>query len=126
EGIKTALGGWTATHPPLPARIKRIDKNWDGKFPSVSSSHKASMDFTSTKNASQASAASAMALAAAAASAMDAQGNTRISEDTIEHVGEIQPESIEAARDFLSHLPEDIHNAAHSPNSAKALVYCLL
>lgn len=125
EGIKTALGGWTATHPPLPERIKRIDKYWDGKFPGISASHKAAADETSG-NTGDAVTNSAMALAAGAAAAMHAHGNARISEDTVEHVGEIQPESIEAARAFLSQLPDDIHNAAHAPNSAKALVYCLL
>ncbi len=124
EGIKTALGNLTSTHPPLKDRIKRIDKSWNGQFPHVSVSHKADIDYSGVDvNENAASAISA--LAAGTAAAMHGQTG-KINEDAIEHVGEIQPESIEAARNFLEHLPDNIHDAAHHPNSAKALLYCLL
>ncbi len=124
QGIKSMLGGWTSTHPPLNDRIKRIDKHWDGKYSHVSASHKADIDYSAVPVHDRAAAA----LAAVGAAALQAQTSqqSRIDEETIEHVGEILPESIDAARDFLSHLPDDIHDAAHKSGSAKALVYCLL
>jgi len=32
SGLKSGLSGLTATHPPLPERIQRIDPRWDGSF----------------------------------------------------------------------------------------------
>jgi len=32
RGTRKALSGLTATHPPLPSRIRRIDPSWDGSF----------------------------------------------------------------------------------------------
>ncbi len=36
QGVKSWLGAATATHPPLPERIRRVDPDWDGQFPKAS------------------------------------------------------------------------------------------
>ena len=138
DGLKSMsfFGGMLSTHPPLPDRIKRVDPNWNGQFPAVSTSYSSAADYeTETHSPSAKDKLSVMAGvgavlgsvgASGSATAANASGGATLNDETIEHVGEIEPETVEMARDFLDHLPDTIHDATHEPNSAKALVYCLL
>lgn len=132
----SSFGGFLATHPPLDKRIRRIEPKWNGQFPVIGPKTAASVANTDEisknldENNSQAEKIASVLLAAGAAS-QSASTSSRashhtIDESTLERVGEIDPEGVEIAKDFLTHLPEEISTAAHDTHSAKALIYCLL
>ncbi len=111
QGVKTAFSGLMATHPPLSERIKRIEPRWNGQF-------------ADSGAVAQPSTASAVVDArhAPVSGFSPAQIDTHIIDD----IGDPKPEHVEFARNFIDGLPPVVHNAAHEPFSARALIYCLL
>lgn len=106
-GQGLALSRMMATHPPLEARIRRIQPNWKGVVlgdevfePPV-------------QPTAQPSAASTGFSAAAAGVA-------------IASIGEPQPLHLEEARESLAQIDERLRDAAHDPHDALTILYGLL
>ncbi|MCV6614884.1 MAG: M48 family metallopeptidase [Cellvibrionaceae bacterium] len=117
QGVSMALGSMMATHPPLEERIRRIEPNWNGQFPSVAgATHSAS---------AHATASSEMASGFAQATPAAATANVNDT-SAMECIGVLSEEHVAVAQQTLADIPAEIKAAAHEPFSARALVYCLL
>ncbi|CDF84854.1 peptidase, M48 family [Pseudomonas knackmussii B13] len=96
------------THPPLKQRIRRIEPNWDGRYPKV----EPRLDTPLLDRESWNAALSGFAPSAALAS--------------VEAIGEPREEHLEVARSTLHQLDDRLHSAARTIDGAQALVYGLL
>jgi Zn-dependent protease with chaperone function len=114
-------GGWfgaMATHPPLEERIRRIDPNFDGKFPRLAMEPEPT-PLVPDKPSRQfgmldAFGAAGSVLPPVAATAALAQ------------VSKPLPEHLARAGGILAALPDDLTRAAHEPFDANALLYAML
>lgn len=105
QGVKSMLGGMTATHPPLDVRIKRIDPQFDGDFTSVSSKRsKAKPKKHEDKRPEM-----AQKLIAALA-----------------FIGAPSEQHVAYARELVSGIPERLHDAIGTPWGARAVIFALL
>jgi Zn-dependent protease with chaperone function len=117
QGVTNLLGGITATHPPLKERIRRIDPRWNGEFVQTKTSRienaiKQDKKTNSRKEKVASSVTSAIILQSVL--------------QTMEHMGNPGEKEIEAAREIINEIPEEIHNAIHEPYGVRAIIYCLL
>jgi Zn-dependent protease with chaperone function len=123
NGLKTSWLGAFSTHPPLVARIMRLDPAFDGTFPRVVPEQKKVL-WTDTLETEEkqpldkvpGGAAAVVALAVLAA---DPRNVTR-------DIGTPVREHMESARRLLASLPPEIHEAARDPFGACAVIYGLL
>ncbi len=111
QAVRLFLGALTATHPPLPVRIRAIEPGWDGKFISGATTATA---LDGIDGVAGFSAATPDATASAAPDAIAAQ------------VGNPTPASVTQAHALIGGLTQHSVDAAHEPFSARALVYALL
>jgi hypothetical protein len=110
-----ATSGFTslfATHPPLEARIRRIDPSWNGEFADAPDSGVADL-------APKAGAAGASNLTEASTAAVGLAG-------AVASIGQPRPSHIRQASRLLASLPADLLAAARETYSARAIVYGLL
>jgi hypothetical protein len=106
EGVSVGLTSLMATHPPLSARILRIEPNWNGEFPA----------------APPAGAPAAVVGAAAFAG--------EVPVEVVKHASEQVGSPTEIHRAYavqlIDSLPQAILEAAHEPYGARAVLYGLL
>ncbi|HUL53671.1 MAG TPA: M48 family metallopeptidase [Opitutaceae bacterium] len=111
------LGGLWATHPPLDARIRAIDPQWDGTFfqpaETVDVAHESFVQagLVPPKAGLPSGAAQAIALTPAAVMAA---------------VGTLNPEHVDYARALLDRMPAPLLAAARNGREAPAVIYGLL
>ncbi len=110
--------GLFATHPPLEERIRRIDPNWDGKFPKIK---KPEPPPTPAKTAQPARAAINPQSALGAALALSLEPR-----QAVDAAGRMHHESIARARALIDRIPPIITDAAADPFGARAVVLALL
>ena len=115
NGVRSSLQSIFATHPPLDERIKRIDPQWDGKFPPVT--HEVSEDENLSAQTKQAATDRSMQKAAA---------GIIIANQVLNNVGQTSPEHLDYAVALVNDIPSAIHDAAHEPYAARAVIYCLV
>lgn len=108
QGVLTRFNALMATHPPLAERIKRIQPQWDGRFPTLERS-----SATAASSSAHSEQMAGFAAGAAPASAIDS-------------IGQPSPEHVAHARSLLNSIPDSLSEAAHDPFAARALVYSLL
>jgi Zn-dependent protease with chaperone function len=99
-----SLGGLLATHPDLTVRIKRIDSQFDGRFPQRIEPINF---FNETKNAKP-----------------KAEPFTR--DSILGNLGNLNKENVFAAAAALSGLPQAASESARNPLTAQAVFYALL
>jgi Zn-dependent protease with chaperone function len=122
QGVPS-LSGLFATHPPLEARIRRLDPSFDGRFPLVAPGR------TVAIGPKAAAVASALAPAGAFAgfSAHDREAVAPLSpEAVVATVGSPTQEHIDYATALIERLSPTLAEAARDPFSARAIVYALL
>jgi Zn-dependent protease with chaperone function len=120
RAVSGFMRGLSATHPPLPERIRRIDPHWDGKFDfsdPTAPAQEAEQTAESEARPRRAAAGQAAAVAAGAAAA-DVMS-------AIEQIGNPQPQAVDYARSLLAGLPAAVKQAAREPYGARAVLYCL-
>ncbi len=124
NAMQSSLGGMLSTHPPLPKRIRAIDRNWDGTF---TRGEKRSAKAVSPKGAG-------------ASGGIKQQGGGRsgrgLAPDSIaagvgmmafiHAIGTVSAESVDYARALRSGLPEELVTSIHSAKDAPVVVACLL
>ncbi|MBC6907315.1 hypothetical protein DWB84_17900 [Saccharophagus sp. K07] len=115
QGLKSALGGLMATHPPLPLRIRKILPRWDGSM--ITPTAQTAVDDIQPKPSTTAAGFSTAAASLAQVGTLSA---------AIEQVGNPTEENLKSAQVFLMELPKSIYAAAHEPFSCRALIYWLL
>jgi Zn-dependent protease with chaperone function len=106
-----------ATHPPLDERIRRLDPMFDGTFPEVKPVTVSPVEAQGPRPARVLRILPGLpqvaALGAAAAEVAD-------------HVGRVEPPHVAYAQGLHVDIPPRLQDAARSPFSARALIYCLL
>lgn len=116
QAVSPFFNIWMATHPPLDQRIRRIDPQWNGRFPKVErlqSSNRIFMHDLSRSEISQIQPGSHM--------------EHSVSTDTLlASVGELGGQNLSYATKLLAELPAQVLQASHDPFSARALIYCLM
>ena len=115
-GVRQALDGMLATHPPLDQRIRRITPGWDGRYPHVAELSAVTPAAVASDSAGNLHDLSAFAPGLSAASASEAIGA----------IGDPQAAHLLAARSTLAQLDLALSEAAHSCSGAQALLYGLL
>ncbi|WP_323845075.1 M48 family metallopeptidase [Microbulbifer magnicolonia] len=113
SGLKKSFTNLFATHPPLAARIARLDPQWNGRFPSTDSAP-AGLSVTAQQDAQ------VMGIAATAApyqQVIDAVDNS---------IGNPSEQQVDYGRQLLQSVPAALQQAARDPFAARALVYYLL
>ena len=120
QGVTSAFGRLTATHPPLETRIRRIQKNWDGQFitPSAPPQQTHSTVSRVAPSSARAHAGEAIEFTGAASLAMAAQA--------IESIGNPTKQHLDQAQKTLASIPDKLLEAARDPYSARALIYALI
>jgi len=118
----TGLSGLFATHPPLEQRIRRLDPNWDGKFPP----------------AAPGGAAAGLEMDGIAALAGDghpgpdqaARYRTAMPAAALQHaaeqVGNPTAAHGEYVRKLVAGMPRPVVEAAHDPYGARAIIFAAL
>ncbi len=111
QGVTTFLSGLFATHPPLEARIRAIEPNWNGEFV-VSTGRKPATEQKSgtTQQPSQKEKLAGVFTTAA----------------ILDHIGNPQAAHLRQAQNLLAEIPSVIKQSAHEPHGARALIYVLL
>lgn len=112
EGIRSSLGGLMSTHPPLETRIKRIDPNWQGQFPTTTAQSVANQTHEGVSGFSQ-------------QTATPSQPAANL-DTALDDIGSPTPHHIQQAQKILSSIPQHLLDAAHDPFAARAILYSLL
>lgn len=119
RGEPLFFGAMTATHPPLPERIRRIDPSFDGEFPPVSIAPRGDGDdVTSAFSGATAEPVEAAARSDGVAVARPAR--------LAEQVGHLTPAGQRAGAALLSAIPEALRHALHDPYGAVTVSLGLL
>ena len=131
QAVKPLFNTILATHPPLENRIKRIQPQWNGRYPTVNVAlMKAAADPVPGKPVDTNIVTSAIAATAASAATSGDGARPLALEGTaatlVDSIGDPQPAHLVASAQFLAELPGLIKQSAHEPYGARALVYCLL
>ncbi|MDX1467678.1 MAG: M48 family metalloprotease, partial [Halomonas sp.] len=126
SGVRS-LSRLTATHPPLEARIRRLEPHWDGSLPPAPA-----IGTAVPRHAAVASMAGLAAGASARQATADARGTdarareSAVADAIVASVGRPSAEDIHRARRRLGEIDERLIAAAHEPSAARALVYGIL
>ena len=115
-----------ATHPPLEARIRLLDPNFDGAYPPtehVGEAEGGEQGAGSMKQA--ASLHTPRSVPLAPRSPLPAPGSV-LPAVILDQVGTPQPEHLEHAERLVAALPPAVLQAAREPYSARAMIFALL
>ena len=118
----TWMQGFFSTHPPLLERILRIDPEWDGSFPAVSTSFTEkimSEELLDGKKSEQKEKSHLVASVVVAAAVDDAIIR-------LEEFGDVKDQHIVDARALIAGIPVALKSAARDPYHARALIYAML
>ncbi|MBA3581688.1 MAG: M48 family metallopeptidase [Gammaproteobacteria bacterium] len=116
SGTSMSLQGLFATHPPLSERIRRIDKRWDGKYISTTSTIKPDATKSTAqdnKNSPRDKLAAIIPTAAVLQHVLDQTGMP-----TAEHVA--------YAHQLIANIPSVLHTATNTPAAASATLVGLM
>ncbi len=119
SALNSKLGALGATHPPLPDRIKRIDPNWNGEFPSLDSK---TIETEKRKSDSRSHKQNLSHLFATTNVAISKQKAFK----SLNESGEIRDEHIDDAKLMLQELDSSLYQLSHEPFFARVIVYAML
>lgn len=119
EGVKLSADGKSATHPPLEERIRRLDPQWDGQFPSV-----AAIELPSVQAPQNLDSSAVFSRLPPAASEL--VFDLAAVQQSIASIGAPQHQHLQAAQQTLNRLEAPLREHARSSVGAQALVYGLL
>lgn len=112
-GIREGFTGLTATHPPLPARIRRLDPAWDGKYPPAPATPAVVAEIE---------AGTAGLVGAAAANIVP----IKVVKQAADQVGDPTERHRLYAAALVGSLPDAVKQSAHEPYGARAVMFGLL
>ncbi|RFA24628.1 hypothetical protein CAI21_20975 [Alkalilimnicola ehrlichii] len=114
EGVKAGFSSLFATHPPLEARIRRVEPGWDGRYPRVAPVAFEAEAAVSEEGGRRGRFAVGGPVLAAAVDA------------AIASVGQPQRGHLDYARDTLAALDPQLREAAHDLYSSRLVLYGIL
>lgn len=146
--IANAMSSWGfgpfATHPPLEERIKRIDPSWDGTFPDpfeAIQQRQSEAKYREPEKISPIPMAGEEGVeglpgmpggmlgaaigGAVIADAMGA-GGSPATEAAVDQIGQVSPTHVAYMHELLGAIPQELKDAAHDPQSARAVIYTVL
>ena len=125
NGLRDALFGGFATHPPIEQRIRAIDPQWDGTLPEVD---EVSMLRETMRPEPRTPYAGVVAgLSAAAAPPVRSPSATVVRADAVmPNLGNPTPLHLRYAEELRESFPDSVQGAAHDASGAIALVYAML
>ena len=135
NGLRGALSGLLASHPPLSERILRLEPDWNGAFPEIAAVKKAPAEKTSTRAPGAVppvpaplAAVAALSSPASAASERPPAGRETPSEATriLESVGNPSAAHLAYTREILAGIPAVLQAHAKEPSTARCVVFGLL
>ncbi|MDX1563932.1 MAG: M48 family metallopeptidase [Phycisphaeraceae bacterium] len=112
QALTSGLDSMLATHPPLNKRILRIDPSWKGDFPDL--------------QATDADGAPVSGFAGGAAAGPDVTLERGSLGESVDRVGQVDPEHLQQAETLIGRLPEALRDAARTPFGARGVIYLLL
>lgn len=122
-GRGSRLAGIFATHPPLTERIKALDPDFDeSQYPHVD----AIAIRQQTEQGDEEGLASDMVSGLAAAAGATSAAAESIAESVADSAGQPSPEHIQFAQQLRRAIPEELYDAAHSPESSYLLAVALI
>ncbi len=125
DGVSMIARGLFETHPPLKARISRIDPQWDGEFPLVKRTRQQIMDHHKRKKVSD-----AQSFKTSAKHIFNAENNANVSvaaiTSAIALTGMPNMDHVQYAQNMLSDIPSNLLRDIHQPLNAYAIVLLLL
>lgn len=119
-----------ATHPPLPQRIRAIDKNWDGRYPVVTpvatqpEPRGASPDTTKARHGSLGMGVPPIIPGQPAMPQAIVLGLS--GDSTVRRAGTLSREQLSLGQSMLDRIPPVLTDAVHDPHAARAVIYALL
>src|SRR5262245_58633369 len=117
------LAGLLATHPPLVERIRRLDPQFDGRFPEVGRVGVGREEFEGPRPGRVPPLAGMPRLPGLPQVPVPVLG---LADEAASRVGHVDPEEISYAQALHDGMPDVVRVAAQEPFSARALVYALL
>ncbi|MCZ6887934.1 MAG: M48 family metallopeptidase [Gammaproteobacteria bacterium] len=119
QAVSSFMEGMLATHPPLAKRIRSIEPNWDGRYPTVDVQTGTSV------------APDAQNLLAGLAGGADWRETNQFevtldADQVTEEIGQPRPEQVEIARALIDTADGVTLEAAHDPWGSRALIYAML
>jgi Zn-dependent protease with chaperone function len=131
SGVRSALGGALATHPPLDERIRRLDPSWTGDYAEVARSQSSAQSPPRAPAPQHRSAASrhgfeASAAVSGLAGAGAEPGGRGDAADLVASVGAPRPEHLAYASALLGRLPAALTRAVHDPLESRAVIFALI
>ncbi|NIC07940.1 M48 family metallopeptidase [Billgrantia bachuensis] len=112
------LRGLTATHPPLPTRIRRLEPEWDGSLPEPHAMRETIAAAGSGDERAQ--------LRPPQATAQDAGTLMPTTATLVHRIGEPREQDMEQARGALAGIDPVLLEAAHESYAARAVIYGIL
>ncbi|MGK0298632.1 MAG: Zn-dependent protease with chaperone function [Gammaproteobacteria bacterium] len=117
-GVSGFLTSLFSTHPPLDERIKKVDPQWDGKFPILQDSVNVEEDKVET-GASKDRAKTFINTIATGVAIEAAVKN-------LNQAGQPNEQQLQYAQSLIQQIPPQLINAAHEPYGARAIIYSLI
>ena len=108
-----------ATHPPLKERIRRVDPQFQGVFPEV-------RPVTVSPEEAKGPIQGRIPHIFMGLPQLPAKAAAAVADAAVAQVGRVRPQHINYAHDLQIEVPEILSEAAHSPFSARALIYAML
>jgi Zn-dependent protease with chaperone function/uncharacterized tellurite resistance protein B-like protein len=144
--IANAMSSWGvsafATHPPLEERIKRIDPSWNGEFSDpnqriqqrqAQASHREPEKLDPIPMAGDVESLPGMpgglpgAIIGGAIIADAAGGGAAASKQSaVDQIGQVSPTHVSYMHELLDRIPQAMKDAAHDPETARAVIYTVL
>jgi len=116
-----------STHPPLKKRILRIDPGWDGNyfFDERKPSADSDLEKQAANNKRKKTFATSVAMGAGmSAASMDVE--IRDAMNTLDNIGDVTKEQVDAAHAWRKQLPEAVLTQAENPYGAQSLILAML
>jgi len=115
NGVSSFLQSIFATHPPLDARIRRIDPRWDGKFLPVTRAAEESSEPAQAESAR-----------VDPSRLMQTVTGVIVANQMLESIGQTSPAQLDYAVHLVNDIPDAVREAVHDPYGARAVIYCLV
>ncbi len=123
NGLRNPFLGLLATHPPLEERIRRIDPQFDGRFPKTQAVEYTAADIVDTKSLA---ARRAAVTGEGAATAPLAASLAFQPEAAVAQIGAPRAQHLDYAAALVESLPAELARSVHDPLGAVAVIYALL